>query len=563
MPRFLSSIPTLVLFVALTSPAAAVTVVVPDDHPTIQAALDAGADVIQVRDGLVPERIKIAHHATIERAELNISWLGGIWASLPSVRSIEMAPDCPSESSPQVRIRGVRFLGKVDITGCAHVVVFEGCRFDSGFVASGFNSINMIASVRGCTILGNASIGSEWTQFVGNTVIGAKVSIRAGGSHDIRANYLLGPSDVGLELNLRDSGGEVAENTIRGTGVGIRMLDAGGAPQPLRHNEIADCDGNGIDYSHQWSESPLTATCDTNRIVNCGGAGIAIRTTSGSYWNSLSMRGNVILGSGQQGVVLENTIAYPVRGNTILDSSGDGFVTTTAAQFEGNVIGRSGGAGLKILLEPATVLGNTLFSNAGAGIHLVSSYSGDSVLRNISAFNGGPGILLEGGDAPVLGCNDWFVNAGGPTVGITPGATDLFLHPIFCDVSAADVHLAANSPLLNAGDCGLIGALGQGCNAITAVEPSSTPSPRGFLAFPVPSRGIVAFSLPPSPSPVELEVFDVAGARRWQSMLPAGTTAAQWDRRESTGRSAAPGVYFARLRRDGAEIARVRIVLTE
>ena len=64
-----------------------------------------------------------------------------------------------------------------------------------------------------------------------------------------------------------------------------------------------------------------------------------------------------------------------------------------------------------------------------------------------------------------LGCNDWFGNVAGAVSGADPGATDLALDPLFCDVTQGDVHLSALSPLLNAAGCGQIGALGQGCDA--------------------------------------------------------------------------------------------------
>jgi hypothetical protein len=62
-----------------------------------------------------------------------------------------------------------------------------------------------------------------------------------------------------------------------------------------------------------------------------------------------------------------------------------------------------------------------------------------------------------------MGCNDWFGNDSGAVHGIAPSQNDLALDPRFCDVVGDDVRLAANSPLLDAPGCGLIGALGQGC----------------------------------------------------------------------------------------------------
>src|SRR6185503_9416392 len=113
---------------------------------------------------------------------------------------------------------------------------------------------------------------------------------------------------------------------------------------------------------------------------------------------------------------------------------------------------------------------------------------------------------------------------GGAVVGATPGPTDLFLSPFFCDLHSGHVNLSPASLLLAAGDCGLIGALGQGCGTTTAVEPAAAAPPETFRVWPVPSRGTVGFSIPPSTSAADIEVFDVTGARRWHSSLAAGAS---------------------------------------
>jgi hypothetical protein len=84
-----------------------------------------------------------------------------------------------------------------------------------------------------------------------------------------------------------------------------------------------------------------------------------------------------------------------------------------------------------------------------------------------------------------------------------------------------------------------------------------------FRAWPVPARGAIAFEIPPSAGATTVEVFDVTGARRWQADLPTGATRIEWDRHDGNGRTAASGVYFARLRRGGLESAAVRLVLAE
>jgi len=68
---------------------------------------------------------------------------------------------------------------------------------------------------------------------------------------------------------------------------------------------------------------------------------------------------------------------------------------------------------------------------------------------------------------PVLSCNDWFGNDSSGVAGIAPSPDDLGLDPSFCNPDSGDVHLMAGSPLIDAPGCGLIGALGQGCDTVS------------------------------------------------------------------------------------------------
>ena len=48
------------LFVPILDVASAITVVVPDDYSTIQAAIDSDADTVLIKDGNYPERIVLS-----------------------------------------------------------------------------------------------------------------------------------------------------------------------------------------------------------------------------------------------------------------------------------------------------------------------------------------------------------------------------------------------------------------------------------------------------------------------------------------------------------------------
>jgi len=560
VPRDLSILPTLLLLAGLTAPAIASHVVVPTDTPTIQAAIDGGTDSIAVLDGTAPERLTVARCVVIEPVTGYRPFLGP-WTSSPQIRSLEiLTPASYPCASGGVVLRGVRFLGKVDASSIYNgtSITFEACRFDSGFAgpAGGIQTSFAVLSVRGCLFLGDANL-SGYVQFVSNTVIGGTLRVRADGVHDIRDNFVQGPAPAGMQLNLQESIGQVARNSIRGTTDGMRFT--GNTSMNASQNDIADCSGNGIDF-HSGGY-PGFARCDSNSIARCGGTGIIVRSDDPSALPFVGMSGNNVRQTGLDGITIVHGFTFPARGNVILDAGGNGFTAFVADSFENNVIGRSHAAGVRIVSEPAYLVGNTIFSSGGPGIDIQNAISGDQVTHNVSVFNGGPGLSFEGSHPPQLSCNDWFGNVGGQTVGVPSNYSDISVNPRFCDLGASDVHLSATSPLLADPNCGLIGALGQGCGTTTEVPEADNEAT--FHVWPIPARGAVSFVIPTSTGTAKVEVFDVSGARRWESTIPAGATRVEWDRREGSGQLVAPGIYFARLRRQGVEVARARMILTK
>ena len=93
--------------------------------------------------------------------------------------------------------------------------------------------------------------------------------------------------------------------------------------------------------------------------------------------------------------------------------------------------------------------------------------------------------------------------------------------------------------------------------------PAANTQPMG--PYPNPTRGASSFRFTLSrPGPVHLEVCDIAG-RRVQllasDVMPLGAHTATWNGRDSSGRSAAPGVYLFRLVADGHVIKSTVVVV--
>lgn len=252
-----------------------------------------------------------------------------------------------------------------------------------------------------------------------------------------------------------------------------------------------------------------------------------------------------------------------LQGNRVLRSGSDGIHFDHVGEVTGNIVGRAAGRGI-VVLPPGTainVYGNTSYWNARAGLD-VSSEAAGTIANNIAYGNQREGLVWSGtGSPPTLACNDWYANVSGATSGLPPGATDLAVDPYFCNVPQDDVHLAVFSPLRNAPGCGLVGALDAGCSEPTAVADMSRSSAQ-FACTPRPTTGDLRFSWPGLEASGRLEVFDAAGARRWQRSVEKGSEGLDWNATDDSGRRLPAGIYFARLSA-GSLRATTRVVVLE
>jgi len=116
------------------------------------------------------------------------------------------------------------------------------------------------------------------------------------------------------------------------------------------------------------------------------------------------------------------------------------------------------------------ITGNTIVDNGHDGIH-VSGYSMVDAYRNICVCNVGGFYYADGvGD---VACNNSWGNLS--TSWDPTGDGNFSADPLFCDREAGDFTLNRCSPCLPGNhpygfDCGLIGALGQGCDYPSHVE---------------------------------------------------------------------------------------------
>jgi len=234
--------------------------------------------------------------------------------------------------------------------------------------------------------------------------------------------------------------------------------------------------------------SSNTATGET---VGCGG-GVYCYNQDGGGGPAASFDDCVFIGNrGDQGggMCCQHTRA-PIRQCTFLDNrariGGGAFVSHHPGPFSDCVVAGNGaetyGGGLFLGSGTGSVTNVTVGRNTalhGSGLYC-SANAAPYIANSIIAFNAFGGALQCNEDVGslMLSCCDLYGNGGGDWVGCIAGFEgidgNLCEDPLFCGVLEGDFSIDAASPCApgNNPQCGLIGALGVGCETST-VRPAS------------------------------------------------------------------------------------------
>jgi len=427
------------LLPAAVGPARAHTTIVPDDFPTIQAAIDHlestyALDTVLVRGGNYPER-PVLHVGRVIRA---IAPANGT-DQVPVIDGIQTRTD----NGDDFGFIGLRFSGQVVVgpTNGPQRAIFRDCEFDAGAIPGAGHDYPDLWQVgmSHCKLFGTVWIRALEATVDSSTVHGPLI-MDCYNLNRVRDDVFEGIA--GTAVTVRGEGSDIGGNRMRGCGNGFDVVLEDGY-SIFEDNDIEGC--SGYAFSSVGHDAEPTSV-QRNRITKCGGHGI--------------------FADGR----------LTVLDNTVTDCGGPGLDLGVEAteradrHVAGNVIGRCGIAGIRLEyyntgIEVIPVIrNNTVFACSGPGIS-VSGLRAFTISNNIASSNRGPGLVVvqEAESYPTLSCNDWFANGGGATVCLGPAATDLAVDPLFCDLAADDVQLRSDSPLLAAPGCGLVGALGKGC----------------------------------------------------------------------------------------------------
>lgn len=320
----------------------------------------------------------------------------------------------------------------------------------------------------------------------------------------------------------------------------------------------SDCSVTLTDCDFHANRSTVT----TGGILTTGSArGGAIHMT---YCDSVAQLSGCTFSSNS----VEETDDYIGSGGGAIfcyDSSPD----ITSCVFHENSAQHSGGA-IKCDRSAVTVTSCTLSHNSaeiGAGIYGKPSGGTGSTItldKTIISFSHIGAAVSCTGSTAIANCCDVYGNAGGDWVNCLVGeegvSGNFAADPLFCDPEAGDLTLAANSPCLaghhpDGADCGLIGALGEGCEPAGTQDPDDAMRPL-LLSRATPNPFLtsthIRYAVPHEMdgSRVSLRVYDLSG--RLVRTLTDGPSMGGvhdviWDGTSDAGHTIAGGVFFYRL----------------
>ena len=293
--------------------------------------------------------------------------------------------------------------------------------------------------------------------------------------------------DRGGGIYLESSSSDVENNLLQGNisrlygGAVYSVNQTGGSFQ--NNHLVSNSAQNGAGLYLQGGTVPISGNVFQSNTATFTGGGLYMDSHNASAVENNQFLGN----SGGGGGIYLRLSTPTIRGNLVQDNdaphgTGGGIYVDalSSALLDNNLVLRNHsaawGGGIAIWQSSATLNHNTIVLNKGdLGGGNVYFRRGASVTLagNILSHSPNEGLEDDGVDGPnssTLQCNDISNNAGGNYSGLADqtGINGNFsLDPLFCDLTALDVHLSSVSPCASAhspAGCGLVGALDVNCD---------------------------------------------------------------------------------------------------
>jgi hypothetical protein len=291
----------------LLIPAAALAarITVPDDYPTLQAAVDASvADTIVVRAGVVTDTLigsDLCCHIIGEGDSLTRPSIGPAWLNSRGATFVNF-----------------RFTGPIE-TYAKATFAFRDCRFDAGLTSiidgdprsMHFERCRFTGVLKAISDIG-VTIDSCWFDH-------GTIEFREDGHLQVYNTTFTGSAALAAIWVSGDIEADVRHNTIRDYGLGIVM--GGSGVRHVQGNVVERC-GTGI------SVSDNVQVLD-NVVTGSGTDGIAVY----QYDGGAHVERNVVTRSGRHGLSIVNQYGpITIRNNTSAANAGSGFVVTLPAE---------------------------------------------------------------------------------------------------------------------------------------------------------------------------------------------------------------------------------------
>jgi cysteine-rich repeat protein len=421
---------------------AAQAIVVPDDYPTIQAALDAAVpgDTISVKDTAGPYFEKIT---------------------------------IPTSGSPGAYVTLQAFAG--------HSPILDG----TGVPGSNMVLIDSKSYVRliGFEIRNNLGVhDGSGVRVLGS---GSHVEIRDNRIHDIRGQDAMGITVYGTEpisiSNLVIDGNEIHDcEPARSEAL---TLNGNVEIFAVTNNIVRDVNNIGIDFI--GGETDIQP--DPSKVARNGVcSGNQVYRARSSYGGGYA--GGIYVDGGRDIVIERNIVSECDLGIEI--GAENAGTTTTGIIVRDNIVHRNDKVGIVFggfaasvgRVKDCSFLNNTCYQNdtLGEGLgELWIQFAEDNAIRNNIFHATAQGVLLYSENGNVnnaLDYNLWHADAGNPTFvwqgnaygsfaayqgGSGQDANSWFADPQLMDPAGEDFHLASTSPAVDAGDPAFIPGAGE------------------------------------------------------------------------------------------------------
>jgi hypothetical protein len=410
------------LFIVGASSAA--TIIVPDDVPSVLAAVDEATpgDTVLVRPGTWTDR------------DTRIINIGGVPTAITAC------------AFPK---------GRVSMLGESGA---EATTLDIGETTQGQASVLMIANQTG--------VGDIHVE--GFTLTGARGSIAAHAVVAIQADKVTLQS-----CRIANNGSSPTEgNTVQGRSFSLEMVNC----------DVSDNIGELVVFVVD-SEARFVQCRFANNLAKCIQAHQEL-TGHPVFVEHCEFTNNRATGFGSCLDLLYSSNVQ-VRSNLFLRNIADTFsgagvrVAECSAIVEFNVfaydssIGGGTAGAIRYDGSYGVVRNNTFVGCHGTGpgsTFLARDGSSVAFEKNVVTYSSG-GAAVHDNNMDVISnpCNLYWSNFGGDFGNWTVSPTEIFADPMFCDLEHLDLTIREDSPAI-VGECGQIGALGIGCEDISVDE---------------------------------------------------------------------------------------------